>query len=527
MGSGVRAGWVALGWSLLQVAGCGDATTPSSTTDAPAATHTSTPSTAETGTTTDTDSSCAGTTVAMTAARGPIAASIALTVTTSEPVGVAVRCSADGDPSEAHLLEDATLSTGHELHLLGLLPDTDYTCLAVPTCPSGASPARASLHTAAPEAELATLEVERHPKLAPTGAWTLSLYKRVLHARGALVVWDLEGRPRWWHPVDPSLNMAMEVLLDPDRKTLVYGGGRSPFGIPTVVDLWDGTETPAAMPPWEDEMYHHDGKRLPDGRLLGLQAVANHVGPVTFEGFGVRTFDPATGAVEVVLDSQVLLDAGSLPPALPGSDPYHINWLDLVDTSSGPVLYASSYTLRRILAIDATTKTVLWDLRAGQGWTVLDADGTPLPDDDLPQGQHGPEVDGDELWVYDNGVERGSSRVERWRIDRDTHTATRLWWWTEPGWFEATFGDVDVLGGGRILITQGTFHCCETRSSVVEIDVASGEVVGRWTVPEPEMPMYRAERYDGCSLFSRLGTCSERDARDAELAPLFAVGSAQ
>ncbi|MCA9493743.1 MAG: aryl-sulfate sulfotransferase [Myxococcales bacterium] len=456
--------------------------------------------------------------VTIEAVEGPGSTMVRVDVGTVPAAPVAVRCVADEDEDEVFLVEDPTVAETHSLRFIGMLADRDYTCRAVAVCSPGAASESIVHHTPPPPPSFSRFEVERTAGTTETGAYTLTQWtKQGQDESPWMVIWDMEGRPRWWWSVSATMNVAFESLLDPDEGTILYGGGRSPLGTPTTIHLWDGLVAVAPLPNWEGNDFHHDSKRLEDGRQLSLQAVSNSLGPLSWEGFGVRVWDPVKHRVDYELSSQSLVNSASLPPGAVGIDAYHANWLDLKDTPDGEVLYISSYTLKWLLAIDVSTSEVLWTLGAGLGWTVLDADGTPLTDDDLPQGIHGAEVQGDEVLVYDNGVQREESRAERWRIDPTTRTATRLWWWTEPDWFEPVVGDIDDLGNGHVLITQAVTGYTRHNLRIVEVDTATGQVVHRLRAPTDNIAGYRAERYDGCDLFSHARLCPELAARDAQL----------
>ncbi|MEQ1505715.1 MAG: hypothetical protein ABMB14_26005 [Myxococcota bacterium] len=473
--------------------------------------------------------------VTMSIAAGPLPSTLALAVDTSAPATVAVRCVADLDPTEVHLVEDPVAGTGHALHLLGLLSDTAYTCQAAATCPTtGAPPASASFTTGSPPQPLPVLEVEVDPALGMTGAYTLGGWERAdaVPFRTWLIVWDPQGRPRWAWRLPEGVRVSVEALLDPPppgeaaSTTLVWGGGNDSDGAPRIVDLWDGERYAADLPPWGADYWSHDAKRLDDGRILSLQYVPNvdRTGLIAFLGFGLRVHDPVTGRLDVELDSQRYVDDGLLSPGALGSEPYHANWVDRQETADGPRLYVSLCEVQKILAIDEATGDVVWDLSADAGWTVVDELGAPLGPEVLPQCAHGLEVDGDDLLVYDNGRDRGQSQAIRWHVDAATHTLSRVWAWTERGWDLPTLGDLDDLGNDRILVTEAAEGSLDAPATAfVEVDLATGAVASRLSMPRGFRHVgYRGERYDGCALFANTATCPALAARATALAPLFA-----
>ncbi len=486
------------------------------TDDAPTDRHSSAPTVGETGT--DTDAPCAedrALGLTAVAARGPLENQLELVVRSERDAAVAALCTDDSDPGEAHLVEGAAPARSHALRFSGLRLDTSYTCRVAATCPTTGDPALVVHHaTSSPTRALPRLEVEVDPSLGMTGHYTVATTGG---ATTLLLVWGPEGDVRWWN-AQGDVASGLEVLLDPGTTALVWGGGFSVHGGPTVVDLWDGEVYKASMPDWASYKYSHDAKRIADGRLLSLQLVPNRVGRDDFDGFGIRLHDQATGAVEFELNSQRYVDEGLLPRGV-GWDPYHANWVQWVEQPEGPVLYVGLFYLQQILAVDGRTGDPLWSLGRDLGWTVLDELGRPLDPLELPQGTHGVEVQGDELLVYDNGVERGYTQAARWRIDPTTHTATRLWTWTEPLWNQPWLGDVDDLGDGRVLITQASLKESPRGTRFVEVDVATGRVASRLQAP-PGIAGYRGERYSGCDLFAHVGLCPALAERAAELDPL-------
>jgi len=325
-----------------------------------------------------------------------------------------------------------------------------------------------------------------------------------------VVVWDDLGRVRWWYLTPGGVGLDIEALLTP-QGTVVWGGGFTSEGRVREVDLW-GDELYAFAPAgWQQTLFHHDAKQLVDGRLLTLEIRDNQRGNDTWEGFGIRAHDPATGLVSIDIDSQRYVDEGRLevPPGW-DDDPYHANWVDL--SPDGSKVYVSLCFAQQILALDAVTGDLLWQAGPGLGWSTVDTAGAPVPEGALPQCQHGLEVLGDDHFlVYDNGQNRNESAASEWIFDAVSRTAELQWAWTEPGWSEPFLGDIDDLGNDRVLITQATFF---GPSQVIEVDRASGQIASRLSFDNGGLT-YRAERYDACELFSDATACGELGARHA------------
>ena len=85
------------------------------------------------------------------------------------------------------------------------------------------------------------------------------------------------------------------------------------------------------------------------------------------------------------------------------------------------------------------------------------------------------------------------------------------WEFTEEGWFETIWGDVDRLPDGHVLITRAHCGTCQpasaARTQLVEVDPATNEVVWRLVMEAQDDAGYRAERVDGCAIFANARYC--------------------
>lgn len=454
---------------------------------------------------------------------GPVSTQLTVDLALTEPLPVAMRCTATSDPTDVHLLESVAPATTHALRLSGLLPGAGYDCAIAPICPTGrAAPVAIALTTGPAHPELAPVTVTGTPE-----GWTLF----ALHPSGGcggdggwswLQVVDPAGVPRWWYRLDGGVSVAVEARYHGDG-LFVWGGGTHAVGRPRKVDLWDGEvyDSASSLPDWEVVSFHHDGKMLPDGRILTLEDHEVHVGRDVMDGFAVRVHDPATGLVSWEYTAQQAVDAGELDAGALRGDVWHANWADVIADGGADRLYVSLCNSRQILRIDPVGAHVEWTLGIGDDFALVDPAGAPLPDEEFAQCQHGVEVDGDRLLVYDNGQDRKTSRAAEYVVDPAAGTATLAWTWTD-GWFERTLGDVDWLPGGNVLVTQAHPSCWSDvgTSGIVEIDPASGAEISRMAFPDPDDALYRAERIDGCALFASAKHCPQVAERLAELAPI-------
>jgi len=443
---------------------------------------------------------------------------VELEVTLSSPATVAGACVADDEPDQIFFAESTDQAEVHTLRLSGLLANKSYTCAAAPTCPTQLAPAAVTTYqTSAPPSDLRQFTVVVDPVLGMTGAWTLAPYAETDFASDTwIAIWGPDGRVRWWTELPQGPGIWIEARYHTEDDTIVWGGGFDPQGRIRVLDMWDGELYAWAPDGWQDTVFHHDGKRIADGRLMTLEIRENSVGNNDWDGFGIRVHDPDTGVVDFEFNSQKLVDEGILEEGgggFGGNDPYHANWMEWHESAAGPQVYVSLCFSEQILAIDATTGELDWLLGEGMGWTVLDAAGDVISPNALPDCQHGIEVIGDNhLLVYDNGQFQPNSAAEEWIIDPDAMTAQLIWSWTEPGWSEWYLGDIDDLGNDRVLLT-------EAPGPVVEVDRATGQVASRMTFNNGGST-YRAERYDGCDFFTSVKECEDLAVRYAEVEAL-------
>jgi hypothetical protein len=446
----------------------------------------------------------------------------AIVVERVSPGPVAAACVSRDDPDEAHLLE-VTGDGPVDFRFSGLLPNTKYDCSVAMTDPPG-PPSTVSFLTARAPSGITVADATSSPELAATGAYTVMNIKPECIADNVdnyLTVLDADGNNRFSYALPQGLNAAVEVAPDGPGRFLWGGGADGAVGAPEVVDVNDGPLWKLTVPDSDGIDWHHDVRRIADGRVLSVEQQLTDTG---WRAFQLRLVDDA-GVTSWLYDARDAVADGWLPAGdAERVDPHHLNWATAVDSGHGLVAYASLCYLRQIIAIDVTTSQPLWRFGAGGDFQLVDTHGHPLGDDEYPQCQHGLQMDGTHLFVYDNGEDRGYTRAVEYTLDTDTMVATETWSWVDDEPF------VGIIHGGvewltpdheRVLVVEAGSDCAEggRHSQIVEIDRRDDTVVQRLVLGDEHDWMYRAHRIDGCDLFANARFCPSLATRLDELRP--------
>jgi hypothetical protein len=445
-----------------------------------------------------------------------------LSITLSRPASVAAACTRREEPSEVHLLEGSGTDEV-SLDFAGLLSAADYDCRVAPTTEAGEA-VSVSFRTPDPPEQLATASVERGGEAEMTGAYTVMAVHPECSGQDLtyIAVLDPEGENRWRYDLPPGTNIGVEVTLDGYNRFL-WGGGQSSEGAPAVVDVTQGEVWKLSFPGDDTLEFHHDGSRIEDGRVLSVEEVLVD----GWLAFQLRLSDETSTSwmwnVTRAVETGWLRAGDSVD-----TDPHHLNWADVVDSGEGPVAYGSLCYSGLVLAIDVASGEPLWKFGKDGDFVLVDPSGQPLPDDAFPQCQHGLQMDGTHLLVYDNGHDRERTRAVEYELDLARRVATQTWVWEDDGFFEPYHGGVDWLTPDhrRVLVAESANGCqgAEARhSQVVEVDRDTGEVVHRLVLRDLGNWIYRAHRVDGCELFANAARCPRLAERLEELRPVLGL----
>jgi hypothetical protein len=409
-----------------------------------------------------------------------------------------VECRSADDPTEVH-----TGSAEGEVILYGLLADTAYDC----TLRAGGATEDRSFRTLPLPDWLPTWTM---PVTGDAGG-AYTLFNHCTDRRGdrqsKLLVVDPEGRLRWYTAVPYDAADLDASWLGEGQ--ILYGGGYS--APPTVVDLSGRTLRDAPLPAGRTDDYHHDTEQLPGGEVLAVAEAPNTDGAVEWTGAVIEQFDPLLERSTWSWNTQRGVDEGWLPVPAASGDPYHTNSIQAV----GDQLYVNFRYLSLLARIDRATGDLVWRLGPDGDFALVDETGAPDDPVNWFNGPHAPEHDGARILFYDNGSTRGvvprQSRALELTIDEVAMTARVTWEFTEEGWYEGIWGDIDRLPDGNVLIARPHCGTCqpasEERTQLVEVDPTTDEVVWRLLMDSPDDAGYRAERIDGCELFANARYC--------------------
>jgi hypothetical protein len=436
---------------------------------------------------------------------------IGVTFRFSEPATAELRCDQVGG-DDPHLVRSGPPAKVVRLDLHGLLASSTYAC-TVQADKEAWDASSFTLETEALPEGLPEIHITSPPSADADAGWTLHDHWTVEPENGHLVVFDPQGQIRWYRATLGDRPSIAGVDVSYASGHFVVGGGNAP---PAFVDrsanlLYQAEESAHGH-------HHHHTQLLESGDVLSLTFEDLPRDGVTWTGFTIEVRSPLDDRVVWSWRSGSALEEGALwlPKKDHGGNPWHANSVSFVDDPLGPAAWVSLMSLNTILRIDRETGEVTHHLGWGGDFTLLNQEGEPeLDEAQWFSSQHDPEFSWPRVLVYDNGLQRRDaeprhSRALELELDLEAHTAQIRWEYSEPGWYEPMFGDVDRLPNGHVLLAQG--HCVgcpgvQSRSSaIVEINPTTNEVVWRADLGE-QHGMYRAERIAGCALFTATRWC--------------------
>ncbi len=431
---------------------------------------------------------------------------------TSSDVWMDLGIEADGPTSAdatERFVQTAGPATTVSFALRGLLADSRYTCTATPAC----GPSR-------------TLDVATEalpdviPSFTATGAPPAPGYVLLNTQRPCAEIWpmylvivDPAGRVRWYDQaegIDAAFSTDVESVLLDDQ-TILWAGGDDPDAVPQRVDLDGETVWVSSYPGVEADQYHHDVIWTDDGTIAGIvhEDLVERNG-ATVAGFTLVEQDPVTDTELWRWHAQSAYDAGTLRAGGSGTDPWHANAMDSVIDADGPAFYVNLFYASEVVRVDRTTGDLTWQFGPGRDFTLVDANGDPADDSGWFQEAHAMHVvDATHISLYDNGDSASGSRVLEYELDTVAMTARVTAQWSD-GWYNATWGDADILGDGTVLVNESQSSCTggqDGLGSVLIADLGTGAVPWRVRFTDADQSSYRSQWIDGCVLFGNDKYC--------------------
>ncbi len=429
------------------------------------------------------------------------------TVTLAEPAVLAVRCTRDDLPSEIHLVESTEPALEHVLRVQGLVADTGYSCVVAPVDVAQAAPSAGVFRTG-------TLPGTIPSASATTSGEPGAEYTLVPHQR--LVLMDNDGAVRWYYPlpIEGYADMGAEYWGDGLFLWGGVSGSDEGDGAPRLVDVSHREHYRAGYPGAADGRYHHMTEQQYDGTVVTMVESEASSGGEEYYGFEVHRVGLEADELLWTWNLQQALDAGS----------FNAGEQMVGDANWAGVMVEDSGHETMVMSLCEGAAVVGIDMDSGEAaWTLAEWGSLQLTQGDLPDIQHGLDISGQHILLYDNGGVPTTRAVE-YAIDAAAGTATQTWSWTESGFHEAWgWGDVDYLGEDHVVITKGHVPGWngEGPSEVIEVDRSDDSVAWRLSFSEEHDAIYSADRIGGCDLFAETSRCPELAARLETLNPWF------
>jgi hypothetical protein len=416
--------------------------------------------------------------------------------TTSEPANSEVQFGIGG--YQLHVV-DATATTDHRVHVVGMHPETAYQIKAVSTSSTATGSAEGTFTTGKVPTNLpsmGTLVTNEPDKMQP--GWTLTNYQvggssNTSTQPGIIVIVDEQAIPVWYY---------------------VHGTTADQYGMTSTDFLPNGhvlVGNASAEPAVEVDL---EGNIVWTGPTGGTPAASHHTGKLMNGDYAIVRESNATARVEELSPDDKVVWTWDLydyiKPKTTAADWCHVNSVTFDEVNN--FLYFNC-RFQGLFKVNRADKSILWQM----GAAIDDSnsgDITYLPDNSARfNDSHDPEIHADgTILFYDNqgwashtgGEGNGSyhTRVVEYKLDEPNKTATLSWEfpgnfmvddWYKSTWYTPIWGDADRLSNGNVLVTAGV-RGSGTHTRIFEVTRA-GEVV--WAMEWPENNgSYRADRIE-------------------------------
>ena len=411
---------------------------------------------------------------------------------TAEPASSWVELGPVGEP--ALRVGSDSLSTEHEVVVVGMWPDDAFELLAVSTTQDGdelRSEPMGFETGSLPEPWL-TGELSVNQTDAVQPGWTIANIFIAAVSPVVAVMLDEQGRTTWYHIHDGEDGAAdIQVSWIDQTRELLVGPHVAPeersFQISLTGEIsWQGPEQTGSPGHLniQDGQLHHVLTRLSNGDTLSVRSSIRDVDGDEVQGDVV---------VQLSWDNQEVWSWDTFEHIEYSPESVymglwwtHVNSVD-VDLDQD-VAYVNSWVQGQLWKVDRSSGEILWTL-GEQGDFAAD----PHHDDPWFAYAHSFDAIGPgRFLVYDNGsMQRARTRVLEYQLDEDTMQAEIVWEWPPEGhsldWFTVATGDVDLLDNGNRLITAET--------TLLEVSEA-GDLVWRfdWAELDHQVRSYQSAR---------------------------------
>jgi hypothetical protein len=397
-----------------------------------------------------------------------------------------------------HRIGSDELTTEHEVIVVGMHADSDYTLRAISETETGKTQSSIDLEYSTgslPGAWLAG-EVDVYDESASAGGWNLVNAALGTLSDLAIAIFDMSGAPVWYYTYDSQLSRA-DVEVTFDGEGILFGPGLAPGDTPLKIDLkgevlWTGPVQPGrdVTALLDHGTMHH---------VLHQNEAGNYV-TVAFEKIDGIEVDGISVLGDLVMEldedlntvwSWSSFDHLSLKPGdvvdATGSWT-HINSVSVMEDQDAVLINARH--MNEAYKLDRETGEVLWTL--GEG-----GDFTADPDAEYPWFSQAHALDvleSGNLILYDNGsVERGYSRVLEFALDETEMTSQIVWEYpgtiADDSWQNIVWGDVDLLDNGNMFVVAGAAPLGDDASRLFEVD-RDGTMIWQmwWSTPDEPVP---------------------------------------
>ena len=405
--------------------------------------------------------------------------SAVLTWTTSEPASSWVEF---GEGGLTHRIGSDTLTTDHEVVVLGMYAETSFDIRAVSVTESGDTLVSRTQDYTTGDLPYSWMETEVDVLIADSErGWTL--YNAAIDNMDTPVVLQMlneDGKTIWYYAhegdsgrLDAQVSWVDgEVLFGP-----AVAQGETIFRTDLTGEIvWEGPVQEGDRLD-EDGTFHHVTESLSNGDILTVRLERETVSGTSVSSDTLIQYDANSDEVwswAAIEHTDVLpLDVDSLDQ---NGDWLHINSA-AVDLENDAV-YFSSLKLKKVVKVNRTTGEVEWMLGDGG-----DFEADPSVDEPWFTSLHAMEYLGDSRFIlYDNGdASRRSSRAMIYQLDENTMEATVEWTFSGDGdtFYNNVGGDADLLNSGNVLVVGGSGMSGSTDTRLMEVN-ENGDLV--WQV---------------------------------------------